>query len=330
MRGKEQGARAHRTKAAEKASSQGSNPSSSPGALPQQDRLEIYREHRALLFSIAYRMLGSLADAEDILQETFIRWQQAPLVEIQSPKAFLVTIVTRLCLSHLESARAKREECFGEWLPEPLLSSSCDPKISHIDGSLSMAFLVLLQRLNPAERAVFLLREIFEYDYAEIASMLGQSEANCRQIFRRARQHVKKDETRFAPSHQDHEKLLEQFIHASNRGDMGGLLAMLSREAVFCSDGGAANATAVPNRIEGCDQVARLICGALSKLAPGPQVERLAQINGCPGIISYLDGRPFRVLTLDVVDNRICGIYVVSNPDKLTRIPSLADLPTLL
>jgi RNA polymerase sigma-70 factor, ECF subfamily len=298
-------------------------PTSAPAP---QDPLETYHQHRGLLFSIAYRMLGSVSDVEDILQETFIRWQQTSWDQIQSPKALLVTIVTRLCLNHLQSARVKREEYFGEWLPEPLLTSAFDPDMARIDGSISMAFMVLLERLNPAERAVFLLREIFDYEYPEIAAILGQSETNCRQILRRARQHVKKLEPRFDASPRQHEKLLKEFLDASSKGDMGGLVSLLSDDVVFHSDSGG-KVAAVPNRVVGADRVVRLMLGALRKLVPANRVNRFAQINGQLGIVSYLDEKPFSVLTLDVFKGRIRGIYVVNNPDKLARIPLLAALP---
>src|SRR5258708_28995250 len=158
------------------------------GHSDDQKRLTAFDEHRGLLFSIAYRMLGSVADAEDILQETFIRWLQAADEEIRSPRAFLITIISRLSINHLQSARVRREEYVGQWLPEPLVAGEGnDPLgILRVDESLSMAFLVLLERLTPVERAGFLLREVFEYEYAEIAEALGQSEVNCRQILRRA------------------------------------------------------------------------------------------------------------------------------------------------
>lgn len=296
-----------------------------PASTPQ-DPLEAYHQHRGLLFSIAYRMLGSVSDAEDILQETFIRWQQTSWDQIQSPRALLVTIVTRLCLNHLQSARVKREEYFGEWLPEPLLTSAIDPDMSRVDGSISMAFLVLLERLNPVERAVFLLREIFEYEYSEVAGILGQNEANCRQILRRARQRIRKSEPRFDPSPQQHERLLKEFLDASAKGDMGGLLSLLSNDVVFYSDSGG-KVAAVPNRVVGADRVVRLMLGALRKLVPANRVNRLAQVNARLGIVSYLEGKPFSVLTLDVFEGQIRGIYVVSNPDKLAHIPLLAALP---
>src|SRR5437016_2344285 len=180
-------------------------------------RLELFNQHRNLLFSIAYRMLGSVADAEDMLQETFIRWQQCPDVEIQSPRAFLVTIISRLCLNHLESAHVRRQDYYGQWLPEPLLTEAVDPlaSASEAQESLSMAFLVLLERLTPLERGVFLLREIFDYGYPEVARILGQTETNCRQILRRARQHVARNRPRFDTSLEQRERLIKEFMHAA-------------------------------------------------------------------------------------------------------------------
>src|SRR5713101_3389755 len=162
-------------------------------------RLATFDQYRGLLFSIAYRMLGSVADAEDMLQDTFIPWQQSAEGEIRSPRAFLVTIVSRLCINHLQSARVEHEEYVGQWLPEPVVTDpGSDPfGMIKVDESLSMAFLVLLERLTPVERAVFLLREVFEYEYSEVAKMVAQSEVNCRQILRRARQHVSAMRPRF-------------------------------------------------------------------------------------------------------------------------------------
>jgi RNA polymerase sigma-70 factor (ECF subfamily) len=270
-------------------------------------------------------MLGSVADAEDMLQETFIRWQQAPEEEIRSPRAFLVTIISRLCISHLQSARVRREEYVGEWLPEPIVTDAgSDPLgIIRIDESLSMAFLVLLERLTPVERAVFLLREVFEYEYAEIASVLDLSEANCRQILTRARKHVIAMRPRFQTSPRKQNELLEQFLKTATSGDLDGLVALLSNDVVLHSDGGG-KATAVPNPIYGADKVARGVVGALKKFVPKDVVRRMAEINGAPGLVSYVDGKPFSVVTLDASNGRIRAIYVVTNPEKLTRVRKLA------
>jgi RNA polymerase sigma-70 factor, ECF subfamily len=292
------------------------------------DRAEAFHQYRSLLFSIAYRMLGSVADAEDMLQETFIRWQKSSDEEIRSPRAFLVTIISRLCINHLQSARVQREEYVGHWLPEPLLTGpDSDPSERfRVDESLSMAFLVLLERLTPMERAVFLLREVFDYEYAEIAQTLGQNEANCRQILRRARQHVAEVRPRFDASLQQREQLLHQFVAAASNGDLNGLVALLSRDVVFHSDGGG-KAAAVPNLVCGSDNVARAVLGGLKKLVPQNLVSRMAEINGEPGVVGYVNGRPFSVLTLDIADGFIRNIYIVTNPEKLARLPELPAAP---
>lgn len=297
-------------------------------------RLAAFDQYRGLLFSIAYRMLGSVADAEDMLQETYIRWQQTSDENIRSPRSFLVTIISRLCINHLRSARVQREEYVGEWLPEPIVTDlGRDPmEIIKIDKSLSMAFLVLLERLTPVERAVFVLREVFDYEYSEIADVLGQNEVNCRQILRRARQHVSAMRPRFEASAQKKNDLLQRFLDAIGTGRMEGLLALLSHDVVLHSDGGG-KALAVPNPIHGAEHVVRGILGAFRKLLPRTLVRRLARINGEPGVVSYVDGKPYSVVTLDAVGGRIRAIYVVtnfaaSNLDwTMVRPPELTDKP---
>jgi RNA polymerase sigma-70 factor (ECF subfamily) len=288
--------------------------------------LATFDQYRGLLFSIAYRMLGSVADAEDILQEAFIRWQQSQQEEIRSPRAFLVTIVSRLCVNHLQSARVQREQYVGQWLPEPIVTGAeGDPLgIIKIDESLSMAFLVLLERLTPVERAVFLLREVFEYDYSEIASVLGQTEANCRQILRRARQHVGAMRPRFRTPPQKRDALMESFLAAINTGAMDGLMILLTEDVVLHSDGGG-KGVAVPNLVRGIDKVARGILGSLDRLVPKNLVWTLTGINGQPGLINYLDGVPHSVLTIDTKGDRIQAIYVITNPEKLSRLPELSQ-----
>jgi RNA polymerase sigma-70 factor, ECF subfamily len=290
-------------------------------------RLATFDEHRGLLFSIAYRMLGSVADAEDMLQETFIRWQRASGEDIRSPKSFLVTIISRLCINHLQSARVQREQYVGQWLPEPLITDPEDDPLGviRVDESLSMALLVLLERLTPVERAVFLLHEVFSFKYAEIAKSLGQSEANCRQILHRARQHVGVMRRRFKASSRDHRELLDRFLEASRNGDMDGLISLLSSDVVLHSDGGG-KAIAVPNVIRGADKVSRgMTAGA--RLLPKNLVSRTALINGEPGVIGYLDGKPFSVVILDIRDDRIQAIYIVTNPQKLSHLPELDAAP---
>ncbi len=287
-------------------------------------RLATFDQYRSLLFSIAYRMLGSVADAEDMLQETFIRWQQAREEEFRSPRAFLITIISRLCINHLQSARVKREEYVGQWLPEPIVTGpGSDPlEIIRVDESLSMAFLVMLERLTPVERAVFLLREVFEYEYPEIATVLGESEANCRQILHRARQHVTAMRPRFKTSQRQKSDLLERFLKATGSGDLEGLVELLASDIVLHTDGGG-KAVAAPNLIRGARNVARGALGTLKKLVPKNLVIRLAQINGEPGIVGYLDGKAYSVLTLEAGAGHIQTIYVVTNPEKLAHIPDL-------
>ena len=285
-------------------------------------KTSIFERHRSLLFSIAYRMLGSVADAEDTLQDAFIRWQRASEADVRSPKAFLVTIVSRLCINHLQSARVQRESYVGEWLPEPLVTEpgSDAARVAQVDESVSMAMLLLLERLTPVERAIFLLGEIFDYTHAEIAGMLGISEANCRQLLKRARQHVRMERPRFSASGRQHGELLERFYQAAGSGDMDGLLALLSSDVVMHTDGGG-KANALPLPIYGPDKVARASVFGLSKLKALKPLQRIVEINGEPGIVSYVEGRPQSVFTIEVHDGRIGAIYIVTNPEKLSRLP---------
>ena len=287
-------------------------------------RLATFDQYRGLLFSIAYRMLGTIADAEDILQETFIRWHQSAEQDIRSPRAFLVTIISRLCINHLQSARVQREEYVGQRLPEPLLTDpNSDPlKTLKIDESLSMAFLVLLERLTPVERAVFLLHEVFNYKHTGIAEILGQSEANCRQVLRRARQHVGAVGRRFKASSQENTDLLDRFLQATRTGDMDGLLALLARDVVLHSDGGG-KAVALPKQIKGADKVARGILHRMQNTVPKELVGHVAHINGKRAVIGYLHGKPFSVVSVNVSQGQIKDVFVVTNPDKLARLPEL-------
>jgi RNA polymerase sigma-70 factor, ECF subfamily len=292
------------------------------------DRLATFNQYRGLLFSVAYRMLGSVADAEDMVQETFIRWQQAAKEEIRSPRSFLVTVITRLSINQLQSARVRREEYVGEWLPEPLVTGpESDPLGAlKVDESLSMAFLLLLERLTPMERAVFLLREVFEYEYAEIANVLGQSEPNCRQILRRAKQHVGDMRRRFDASAREHDDLLKRFIQATRSGDMQGLVELLSSEVVLHTDGGG-KAIALATEVRGAEKVAGTIIERMRTTLPKNLVARMTRINGKPGLVSYLNGKPFSALTVDFSDGVAQAIYVVTNPEKLSHLPDLPSAP---
>jgi len=284
--------------------------------------LTAFEEHREVLFSIAYRMLGSVTDAEDVLQEAYLRWEKASENEIRSPRAFLVTVVSRLCINHLQSARVQRETYVGEWLPEPLVTDpgSDVARIAQVDESVSMALLLMLERLTPAERAVFLLHEVFDYKHAEIAAALDLTEENCRQLLRRAQQHVHLARPRFRPPAREHRELLERFREAAGSGDMDYLISMLSGDVVLHTDGGG-KASALMLPIDGPENVARVSVHGFGRLLALGVRQRFVQINGQPGVVSYQDGRPQSVFTFEVADGRIQAIYIVTNPEKLRHLP---------
>jgi RNA polymerase sigma-70 factor (ECF subfamily) len=293
-------------------------------AQDSQDQISLanFNQYRGLLFSLAYRMLGTVADAEDMLQEAFVRWQAASRDDIRSPKAFLITIVTRLCIDHLNSSGAQREEYVGQWLPEPVVTDTASNPFELIesDESLSMAFLVLLERLTPDERAVFLLREVFEQDYSEIAKVIDQSEANCRQILRRAKQHVSAPRSRFSASPLKREQLRREFLEAAGNGNLAGLIELLSADVTLHTDGGG-KARAVPNVIHGASKVARAVLSGLGRVPPANALISMVQINGEAGFIIYINGHPQFTFVLHASTERIQSIYVVTNPEKLSHLP---------
>jgi RNA polymerase sigma-70 factor, ECF subfamily len=283
---------------------------------------ETFERHRSLLFSISYRMLGSVMEAEDVVQEAFLRWQGASGREIHAPKSYLSTVVTRLSIDRLRSAKACREEYVGPWLPEPLATGEGSDVADALDETLSMAFLVLLESLTPVERAVFLLREVFDYDYEEISHLVGKSETNCRQIAHRARGYVAARRPRFERSPEQQERLTERFVEACSTGDMPALLELLAEDITLWSDGGG-RVRAALNPIYGPEKVTRFLLGVLRKTPP-TFVSRLARVNGQPGIVGYVEGRPASVLTLDTESGRIRAIRIVVNPEKLRTIPPLS------
>lgn len=282
-----------------------------------EDTTKTFNQYRVLLFSIAYRMLGSATDAEDIVQEAFLRWLQAGDEEIQSPKAFLSTVVTRLCIDQLRSARARRELYVGPWLPEPLQTDQRQDltETAALAESLSFAFLVMLENLGPLERAVFLLREVFDYDYAEIAAIVGKSEANCRQVFHRAQQHLEQRRPRFEVSREQQERITAQFMLASLGGDMQGLLSLLSEDVVFAADSGGKTWGGL-KPVHGADKVARGMLGG-RRFLPADIQGGIEEVNGQPAIVGYVDGRPTIVVLLYIEDGLIRRVYQVVNPDKL-------------
>ncbi len=282
--------------------------------------LDDFNQHRPLLFSIAYRMLGTVTDAEDMVQETFLRWHQTADAKVRSAKTYLATIITRLCIDHLRSARVRREQYVGTWLPEPMLTQQADnsSNLMELADSLSIAFLAVLERLSPLERAVFLLRDVFEYDYEEISSMVGKSPTNCRQILRRAKQHLAAERSRFPVSHPQQEQITAQFLEASTSGDLQDLLLLFAKDITFLSDGGG-QVVATLKPIHGAGKIARMLLAMRHKWLANA-VSHLVEINGQPGIIEYLNGKIHSAMTLEIVDGRIQSIYSVRNPDKLKQI----------
>ena len=284
-----------------------------------------FAELRPLLFSIAYRMLGSASEAEDIVQEAFLRYHRetAAGTEIESPKSFLSAVTTRLCIDHLRSARVRRESYVGTWLPEPLLTDEeADvARQAETADSLSMGFLVLLESLTPVERAVFLLREVFEYDYDEIATVVGKSEENCRQIAVRARRQVQAGRPRFEASKAQREELARRFFRAVGDGDVDGLIGMLAADVVVYTDGGG-KAAALPRPVHGRDKVLRLARGpfATGERLSVDQV-RFAEINGQPGGVFFdIAGALVLAVSIDIADGQIQTINAVTNPEKLAYL----------
>jgi RNA polymerase sigma-70 factor (ECF subfamily) len=272
---------------------------------------------RSLLFGIAYRMLGSVMDAEDIVQEAYLRWQQVDPTTVQSPRSYLTTTVTRLCIDQLRAARNKREAYVGPWLPDPLLGTPAPESADSaaLAESLSMAFLVLLERLNPLERAVFLLHDIFEYTFVEIAAVVERTPANCRQIAHRARHAIQQARPRFTAAPDEQAQLTERFAVACRDGDLDGLLALLSQEITLWTDGGGV-VHAARNPIHGPNAVARFLLGVLGK-TPDGFAARFGDVNGRPGILTETHGQLTGALSLAIADGWIQGIYLVVNPEKL-------------
>ncbi|UZJ81164.1 RNA polymerase sigma-70 factor [Fictibacillus sp. KU28468] len=280
----------------------------------------LYTTHRPLLFSLAYRMLGSVQDAEDIIQDTFIALNGTEAEHIQNIKAYLSKMVTNRCIDRLKSARKKREQYVGEWLPEPLLTENTqseDPAHQmFLKESVSMAYLLLLQQLSETERAVFLLKEVLQYNYEDIAEMVGKSSTNCRQIFHRAKKSIGPSEEKKITK--KGASLTEQFFRALTYGDTDTLLSLLSVDATLVTDGGGKIKAAI-FPILGADRISRFYQSILPKL-PKDVSYTLTTVNSEPGMILTVGGRVYAVMSLHIENNRIQNIYSVMNPDKLTHI----------
>ena len=281
--------------------------------------MDEFEQFRPLLFSIAYQMLGSAMEAEDIVQETYLRYQSA--TDVESPKAYLTTITTRLCLNQINSARAKREQYLGPWLPEPLLDSS-SPLIpgAQLDKheTISMAFLVLLEELTPPERAVFLLREVFDYGYAEIAQILEREEADCRQVYSRAKKHLADHRPRFSSSPEQHRQMLERFLQAVQGGQVDALTTMLAQDAVLWADG-AGRPGAATRPVIGSNAIARFVQGT-QRYLPENYVSAIELVNGEPALVIRVEGKAFLVLMIELSGRRIQTIRAMGNPEKLTHL----------
>jgi len=280
--------------------------------------VETFEGYRPLLFSIAYRMLGSVMEAEDMVQEAYLRYKSVPSESIQSPKAFLTTVITRLCLDQLKSEKVKREEYVGEWLPEPLLTERAPSAIIGERENISMAFMVLLESLSPVERAVFLLREVFDYPYDEIAKIVDKTEANCRQYYHRAKQYLLERRPRFTPSPDEQQRLTESFLMAVSTGDVGGLNQLLAEDVTSTGDGGG-KVAAARHPVVGRAAVARLLFG-LAKKVPANWRFEIAEFNGAPALLIWMGDQAINVMCFTWEGNRITAIHNVANPDKLKHI----------
>ncbi|MCW5980616.1 MAG: RNA polymerase sigma-70 factor [Bryobacteraceae bacterium] len=276
-----------------------------------------FESQRGRLFGLAYRMLGSRADAEDIVQDTYLRWRQAERESIRNPEAWLVTAATRLSIDRLRAAKKVRETYSSPWLPEPLISEMPSPdRDAELASDLSIAFLTLLERLAPEERAAFLLHEAFDCGYDEIAGILGKTTAACRQIVHRARERVRSDQRRFRATDSAKERLLRQFTAAVEARDEKALLALFAPDATWAADGGG-RVPAAPRPIVGAERIVRLVLGLQQRFYRDSSSFQMARINGEAGLCVRLDGRLIGTLSVETDGERILNVYVVVNPEKL-------------
>lgn len=283
----------------------------------------MFQEQRPRLFGLAYRMLGSRSDAEDVLQDAWLRWQGAERRELRSPEAWLTTVVTRLSIDRLRAAKTEREHYTGPWLPEPLVGDELPSpeRAAELASDVSMAFLMVLERLAPEERAVFLLREVFDGDYPEIAQMLGKSETACRQMLHRAKERLHQDRPRFQVNPEAHRRLLERFVVAAQTGDRDQLMTLFAEDVSFTGDGGG-KVKSVLKTVTGAEKVTRLM-QAIVRAMGARFTYHAALVNGEPGLLRFLDGQLDATISCVSDGTRILDIYVVRNPEKLAGIPVL-------
>lgn len=282
--------------------------------------IEVFNTHRRLLFGIAYRMLGQVGEAEDVVQETWFRWQKQDSAAVQSAKAWLVSAATRLCIDRLRSARHQRESYYGVWLPEPLMpaTEANGAQAAELADSLSMAFMLMLESLGPAERAVFLLREVFDYDYSDIAAIVGKSEAACRQIVSRAKASLQGAPRTQAQPTEQARRLVETFLAATASGDVDAVLALLAEDSRLISDGGG-KVRAAGRPILGSDHVSRFLLGVWPKFV-GTMEHRRVEINGSPGLLMSIGGQAQYAFSFETEGEQVRNIYIICNPDKLRHL----------
>lgn len=291
----------------------------------ENKKIEIFEKHRARLFGIAYRMLGTREEAEDIVQEAYIRWHKTEMNEIKTPEAWLVTITTRLSIDRLRKAAKERETYIGPWLPEPLAVSALPSPEEELElaSNLSLAFMFLLERLSPIERAAFLLHDIFDCAYADVARIVGKTETASRQLIHRARERVRTGKQRFQADEQQRKNLIEKFIRASSVGDEKTLFSLFTEDIAMISDGGG-KATAARKIIYGRDKLSRVFATLGIKFGAYSR-ELFFPVNGELGTISFIAGKIFALTTFDVEDGRVSQIYRVMNPDKLRAFPQTIE-----
>jgi RNA polymerase sigma-70 factor (ECF subfamily) len=277
---------------------------------------DAFEPHRRYLVGVAYRMLGSVSEAEDAVQDAFLRWQAADRTAVVDPRAYLARIVARLCLDRLKSARAQREHYVGTWLPEPLVE---EPAHANVADDISVALLLTLERLSPLERAAFLLHDVFDMDYTVIASVLDRSETACRQLATRAREHVRDDRPRFEPSREAEARLVGAFATAMTSGNVELLASTLAEDAILYSDGGGKRRAAL-NPIFGRDRIVRFSAGLLRKGRVANEPARFARINGLPGFVFRGDDGGTQTIAFELHGEQIAAIYIVRNPDKLRHV----------
>ncbi|MFI6033691.1 RNA polymerase sigma-70 factor [Streptomyces sp. NPDC051315] len=281
---------------------------------------DVFEEHRPLLLGVAYRMLGRVADAEDVVQDAWLRWSAADRTDVREPRAYLVRVTTRLALDRLGRVKARNEAYIGPWLPEPYVTDFGDTvqdtaERAVLADSVSLAVLVVLESLSPLERAVFVLREAFGYPYAEIGAVLDRTESAVRQLAGRARRHVEERRPRYEVDPVQRRELTERFLAAAVDGDLEGLMALLAPDARLVGDSGG-KARAPLRVVESADHVGRFLVGAARKGIPDPSF-RFLEINGAPALLVLSGDKPDAVFQIDVVEGRIQAVYVIRNPDKL-------------